>query len=115
MPRVTLKFASTLDGQAAAADRTSQWITGPEAREDAHRLRAEADAIVIGAGTLRSDNPRLDVRIDGYAGRQPRPVIIAGSSPLPDNAVVYERDPMLFIPDSVPVPAGVEYETTVQR
>ncbi len=102
MPRVTLKVASTLDGQAAATDRTSQWITSEEAREDAHRLRARADAVVIGAGTLRSDDPRLDVRIDGYTGRQPRPVIVGGATPLPEAAAIYDRDPILFVPAEGP-------------
>ncbi len=106
-PRVTLKLAGTLDGQAAAADGSSRWITGPEAREDAHRLRAESDAVVIGAGTLRSDDPRLDVRLDGYAGRQPRPVIVGGARPLPATATVYGRDPILFVPEESGIPPGV--------
>ena len=107
LPRVTLKYATTLDGQAAAADRTSQWITGPEAREDAHRLRAENDAVAIGAGTLRSDDPRLDVRLDGHAGFQPRPIIIGGSKALPEAARVYARDPLLFLPDAGRAPEAV--------
>ena len=59
-PRVTLKAALTLDGQAAAADGTSQWITSAEARADAHRLRAAADAVMVGAGTLAADDPHPD-------------------------------------------------------
>jgi len=107
MPRVTLKLASTLDGQAAAADHTSQWITGTEAREDAHGLRAASDAVIIGAGTLRADDPRLDVRVDAYTGPQPRPVIIAGATDLPDAAVVYGRDPILVLPQEAEGPHGV--------
>ena len=106
-PRVTLKLAGTLDGQSAASDGSSQWITGTEARQDAHRLRAESDAVVIGAGTLRADNPRLDVRLDGYTGRQPRPVIVGGIRPLPARATLYERDPILFMPEETGVPEGV--------
>ncbi len=56
-PRVTLKMAATLDGQIAAADGTSQWITGDEARADAHRLRAVSDVVIVGAGTLRVRRP----------------------------------------------------------
>jgi diaminohydroxyphosphoribosylaminopyrimidine deaminase/5-amino-6-(5-phosphoribosylamino)uracil reductase len=96
LPFVTLKSALTLDGQAAAADHTSRWITGPEAREDGHRLRAESGAVMVGAGTVISDNPRLDVRIDGYEGRQPRPVIVAGRRPIPADAALLTRDPIVF-------------------
>jgi len=61
-PWVVLKLASTLDGRIAAPDGSSKWITGPEARADAHRLRAESDAILVGAGTIRADDPALNVR-----------------------------------------------------
>jgi len=61
-PWVVLKLAASLDGATAAPDGSSQWITGPEARADGHRLRAESDAIVIGAGTVRRDDPSLTVR-----------------------------------------------------
>ena len=64
-PRVTLKAAASLDGKVAAPDGSSQWITGPAARADAHRLRAEADAVMVGAGTALADDPRLTVRLPG--------------------------------------------------
>ena len=109
-PLVTLKLAGTLDGQVAAADGTSQWITSSEAREDAHRLRASSDAVMIGAGTLRDDDPRLDVRLDGYEGSQPRPVIVAGRRPLPEDAAIYERAPLVYAPQRFDPPAGVELD-----
>jgi diaminohydroxyphosphoribosylaminopyrimidine deaminase/5-amino-6-(5-phosphoribosylamino)uracil reductase len=62
-PFVVLKLASTLDGRSAAPDGSSQWITGDEARLDAHRLRADSDAILVGAGTVKADNPSLTVRL----------------------------------------------------
>ena len=61
-PYVVLKLAATLDGRTAAPDGTSQWITGEPARRDAHRLRAESDAVIVGAGTVRADDPALTVR-----------------------------------------------------
>ncbi|MGI8792813.1 MAG: bifunctional diaminohydroxyphosphoribosylaminopyrimidine deaminase/5-amino-6-(5-phosphoribosylamino)uracil reductase RibD [Acidimicrobiales bacterium] len=65
-PWVVLKLAATIDGRTAAPDGTSQWITGEEARADAHRLRAESDAVLVGAGTVRADDPSLTVRhVDG--------------------------------------------------
>jgi diaminohydroxyphosphoribosylaminopyrimidine deaminase/5-amino-6-(5-phosphoribosylamino)uracil reductase len=99
-PRVTLKAALTLDGQVAARDGSSQWITSLEARQDAHRLRAEADAIMVGAGTVLADNPELTVRLPGYEGRQPIPVVIAGKRPFPNDLRVIERNAVVFAPDA---------------
>ncbi|MFC4610978.1 bifunctional diaminohydroxyphosphoribosylaminopyrimidine deaminase/5-amino-6-(5-phosphoribosylamino)uracil reductase RibD [Streptomyces maoxianensis] len=61
-PYVLWKYAATLDGRIAARDRTSRWITSPESRADVHRLRAEADAVIVGSGTMRADDPHLAVR-----------------------------------------------------
>lgn len=70
-PHVTLKLATSLDGQVALPDGSSQWITGPEARAHAHVERALADMVVVGRGTAEADSPTLDVRIDGLKGRTP--------------------------------------------
>jgi diaminohydroxyphosphoribosylaminopyrimidine deaminase/5-amino-6-(5-phosphoribosylamino)uracil reductase len=95
-PRFTLKVAATLDGQVAADDGTSKWITGEEARVDGHRLRAESDAVLVGAGTIFTDDPHLDVRLPGYTGRQPRPVVVAGQRMLPPGARVMKRDALVI-------------------
>ncbi|MEI5010023.1 bifunctional diaminohydroxyphosphoribosylaminopyrimidine deaminase/5-amino-6-(5-phosphoribosylamino)uracil reductase RibD [Streptomyces sp. PmtA] len=74
-PHVVWKYAATLDGRIAAADGTSRWISSAESRADVHRLRAEADAVVVGSGTARADDPHLAVRgIDGAA--QPLRVVL---------------------------------------
>lgn len=69
-PWVVLKLAATLDGRTAAPDGTSQWITGEAARADAHRLRQESDAVLVGAGTVKADDPALTVRLDRASGGQ---------------------------------------------
>lgn len=61
-PHVIVKLGTTLDGFIAAPDGSSKWITGAEARVDVHRLRAESDAIIVGSGTVRLDDPSLTVR-----------------------------------------------------
>ncbi|MBD3941916.1 bifunctional diaminohydroxyphosphoribosylaminopyrimidine deaminase/5-amino-6-(5-phosphoribosylamino)uracil reductase RibD [Microbacterium sp. NEAU-LLC] len=98
-PHVTVKWAQSLDGRAAAADGTSQWITGPAAREDVHRRRAEADAILVGTGTLLADDPALTARRpDGSLhDHQPRPVVV-GRRPVPADAAVL-RHPLPLITD----------------
>jgi diaminohydroxyphosphoribosylaminopyrimidine deaminase/5-amino-6-(5-phosphoribosylamino)uracil reductase len=77
-PWVVLKLAATLDGRTAAPDGTSQWITGEPARADAHRLRAESDAVLVGAGTVRADDPSLTVRL--AEGDDPTRVVL-GKAP----------------------------------
>jgi len=84
-PWVVLKMASTLDGRTAAADGSSRWITGVEARADVHRLRACSDAVLVGAGTVREDDPELTVRGELASIDQPRRIVLGS---IPDGARV---------------------------
>jgi diaminohydroxyphosphoribosylaminopyrimidine deaminase/5-amino-6-(5-phosphoribosylamino)uracil reductase len=81
-PFLTLKIATTLDGRIATANGDSQWITGPQARRAVHAMRARHDAVLVGAGTARADDPGLTVRGLGVA-RQPVRVVISGALDLP--------------------------------
>jgi len=92
-PYVTVKWAASLDGRAAAADGTSQWITGTASRQRVHEQRAQSDAIIVGTGTVLADDPTLTARGDGgeLLPHQPLPVVI-GERGIPANATLRERD-----------------------
>ncbi|MGO9341269.1 MAG: bifunctional diaminohydroxyphosphoribosylaminopyrimidine deaminase/5-amino-6-(5-phosphoribosylamino)uracil reductase RibD [Acidimicrobiales bacterium] len=94
-PLVVLKLAATMDGRIAAPDGSSRWITGPDSRRDAHELRRMSDAVLVGAATVRSDDPELTVRNEPLPDRQPLRVVLgsapAGSRVLP--AVELSGDP----------------------
>lgn len=87
-PHVTWKFAATLDGRSAAEDGTSKWITSPEARADVHRLRAAADAIIAGIGTILADDPHLTARVPSTPTR---PV---ADAPHPEGAAPHQAEPV---------------------
>lgn len=80
-PHVTLKLAMSLDGCIATADGESQWITGEEARAHVHSRRAMSDAILVGGGTWRADQPRLDVRLPGLEDRSPQRILLTRGFP----------------------------------
>jgi diaminohydroxyphosphoribosylaminopyrimidine deaminase/5-amino-6-(5-phosphoribosylamino)uracil reductase len=86
-PHVTWKYAASLDGRIAAQDGTSQWISSETSRKEVHDLRAKLDAIIVGSGTVRKDDPALTARdADGMPlPRQPLPVVV-GMSDLPAGA-----------------------------
>ncbi len=82
-PRLILKLATSIDGRIATGAGESRWITGPLARREVHLMRATSDAVLIGAGTARSDDPRLDVRDIGLAEVRPVRVVVTGELALP--------------------------------
>lgn len=96
-PYVVLKLAMTVDGRIAAPDGTSEWITGEPARRDVHRMRAESDAILVGAGTVRADDPSLTVRL--VEGRDPIRYVLgkapAGARVQPCREIAGEPGPAL--------------------
>lgn len=101
-PWLALKVAVSLDGRIATRTGDSRWITGPDSRAVVHRLRAESDAVMVGAGTFRADDPRLTAR-DANLDMTPEPtlrVVLAGSKPLPEHPRILDApDPILLIGD----------------
>jgi len=87
-----LKTAMSLDARSVARDGTSQWITGPEARADAHNLRADSQAVIIGAGTALADSPSLNARdADPPATRQPNRVLLDARGRVPATGPLFDQ------------------------
>lgn len=90
-PLVTWKAAATLDGRVAAADGTSRWITSPEARAEVHALRDEVDAVLVGTGTARSDDPHLTARRGDGSLRERQPLrCVMGLGELPASLRLFD-------------------------
>ncbi|MBJ8337446.1 bifunctional diaminohydroxyphosphoribosylaminopyrimidine deaminase/5-amino-6-(5-phosphoribosylamino)uracil reductase RibD [Antrihabitans sp. YC3-6] len=91
-PHVTWKYAASLDGRSAAADGTSKWITGPIARAQVHAERAKLDAIVVGTGTVLTDDPWLTARLPSgeLAPHQPMRVVV-GHTEIPSTARILDK------------------------
>lgn len=103
MPFVILKSALSLDGKIATSTGQSQWITGPEARERVHRMRDQVDAILVGAGTVLKDNPRLTTRLKKDKGHNPARVILDARAEIPLKAKVFhhaKRDRVIYVTTS---------------
>lgn len=90
MPFVTLKVATSLDGKIATKNFDSKWITSPRARLFSHHLRSINDAILIGAGTLKHDNPSLDCRINGLEDFSPKRIVISNNLDLDLSAKIFQ-------------------------
>ena len=96
-PLVRVKLAATIDGRTAAADGSSQWISSIEARQDVHRWRAASGAVVTGIGTVTSDDPKLNARLDSDLV-QPIRVVLDGKAQLDPRAALFQVDgPVLVV------------------
>jgi diaminohydroxyphosphoribosylaminopyrimidine deaminase/5-amino-6-(5-phosphoribosylamino)uracil reductase len=105
------KTALSIDGRTAAADGSSQWITGPAARADAHRLRADSQAVVVGAGTALADRPALTVRdVDPPVEHAPLRVLLDARGRVPATGALFDADlaPTLVITTDAAPDAAID-------
>ncbi|MFM2409483.1 MAG: hypothetical protein RL481_311, partial [Pseudomonadota bacterium] len=108
-PHITLKLATSLDGCIALADGSSRWITGEAARAHTHLERARHDAILVGAGTVLADAPKLDVRLPGLEARSPRRVMLgSGVPPQGWTAIRAPEDIATLVCNSLLVEGGAQ-------
>ncbi|HEX2196091.1 MAG TPA: bifunctional diaminohydroxyphosphoribosylaminopyrimidine deaminase/5-amino-6-(5-phosphoribosylamino)uracil reductase RibD, partial [Actinomycetota bacterium] len=106
---VSVKLALTLDGRTTAADGSSQWITGPEARRTVHARRLECDAVMVGAGTVLADDPRLTVR-DVPAPRQPLRVVVDARGRVPASAAALGDGSLVATTSAAPHEAHIAWK-----
>jgi diaminohydroxyphosphoribosylaminopyrimidine deaminase/5-amino-6-(5-phosphoribosylamino)uracil reductase len=107
LPYVTLKAAATLDGKLATATGDSRWVTGEEARAWVHRLRDQVDVILVGANTVRLDNPQLTTRLPDGGGKDPVRVVVDSHLRLsPKLKVFTQRSPARTVVVTLEDPAG---------
>jgi diaminohydroxyphosphoribosylaminopyrimidine deaminase / 5-amino-6-(5-phosphoribosylamino)uracil reductase len=92
-PYITLKWAQTLDGRTAASDKTSKWISGTQSREDVHLRRSQLDAILVGTGTVKYDNPDLTARKPDGSRYEHQPLrVVVGNTELAQDLRVFNED-----------------------
>jgi len=113
MPFVTLKIATSLDGKIATANFDSKWITNEKSRQFAHILRAQNDAILVGANTVRKDNPSLDCRVAGLEEYSPKIVVISHKNNFDKNLKIFanqKNQPIILSSES-----GVDLAQALQE
>ena len=104
-PWIRLKVAMSMDGFTALPNGESQWITGPQARNDGHRYRSYCGAILTGIGTVLADNPQMNVRFNGsLASRQPLKVILDSELKTPESARLFDDGQVLICCAHMPEP-----------
>ncbi|HQG13974.1 MAG TPA: bifunctional diaminohydroxyphosphoribosylaminopyrimidine deaminase/5-amino-6-(5-phosphoribosylamino)uracil reductase RibD [bacterium] len=91
VPHVTAKTALSLDGKIAVATGESKWITNKECRNYVHRIRGTVDAVMVGGGTVRKDDPRLNVRLKNWHGLMPVAVVVDSALNIPRSARLFRR------------------------
>jgi len=115
--RVTLKLATSLDARIALSSGQSKWITGPEAREAVHQLRADHDVVLTGVGTILADNPQMTARPGGTlaAGQPLRAVLDTHLRTPPDCALLTQGSAVIFHGEAAPAAAIRELEAAGAR
>lgn len=100
---VTLKMALSIDGRTAAKDGSSRWLSCEESRKRVHRMRASAQAVMTGAGTIREDNPQLTSRGSEFSGEQPARIVVSATGDLGNSRKIFENPGRVIIavPESV--------------
>jgi diaminohydroxyphosphoribosylaminopyrimidine deaminase / 5-amino-6-(5-phosphoribosylamino)uracil reductase len=115
-PYITLKLATSLDGAIAMADGTSRWITGDAARAHGHIERSRCDAILVGAGTVQTDTPSLDVRLPGLEHTSPRRIMLGrGDPPVGWEGIRTPQDSIALDCNSLLVEGGAQTAASFLR
>lgn len=106
-PFVTAKAALSLDGKLATASGESRWITNEECRRHVHRLRSVVDAVMVGGGTVRRDDPQLTARLAPQQGEQPKAIVVDERLNIPRTARLFKRSPgRLILATTAQAPAA---------